>query len=171
MTADLFIKLSAKIYAKRKYDPIFQPLTASALEKLEITCTGPDPVVVPKPYSMSSWSSFTNPEDYGGPGGALLYPPETTDGVPPDKLAMGNILPAKSLPIKSLPVKSLPADWHAAQLNPKGTGYRSLGSGIGPAIEQWIPAMGSRFWDVYGNMLRVNSIEGGVCPLSLIDED
>ncbi|KAH8769735.1 ribonuclease H-like domain-containing protein [Hyaloscypha finlandica] len=69
------------------------------------------------------------------------------------------------------PQDMLPPSYHATQLNPKAaiihdTDEEAAVAATEPKVQQWIPDMGDRFWDVYINKLRANAVQGGVCDLA-----
>ncbi|TVY60758.1 Uncharacterized protein LSUE1_G008322 [Lachnellula suecica] len=134
MTAELFIKLAAKLYSEHK-------------------------AKFPKTESESDDSEDYSLDDESG--GADL------NGRPDSDYSSGEI---------SL-MDHLPPDWHAKQLSNRfaalqfATSGDSKGKGKGKEkmaegeVEQWLPKISHRFWDIYANKLRVNASEGGVCDL------
>lgn len=142
MTADLFIKLSAKLYSESAREP--------SLEEEELL-TPSEEAVKSDHFGTDSCPSDEEYDSSESNGGVPLNPPNT------DENFSSNL------------VENLPPAWHAAQLNPlltiAGSNDSAGGTGI---IQQWVPGPDSWFWQVYGNQLRVNSVEGGVCRLSLV---
>jgi poly(A)-specific ribonuclease len=165
MTAELFVKLTSKIYADRKRHEIFDSdsgtsLTYStALEKF----TSPQ-------YSLS--------EDESVGGGAKLDSHSSEGDLLDLSIQTNN--GAQSMSMSD----NLPSSWHANQLqklslndcNPFSV-LQNTGEGVDSGPEdsgvedelkpnQWIPRMESSFWDLYANKLRVNASDAGVCDLN-----
>jgi hypothetical protein len=151
MTAELFVKLSSKLYADRKH-LLQDPDTESEYG------SNPDP----QTYQLSS------SEDDSEPGGALLL--DFTNHDP-----NGTIHPAEGL-VTVMGDDHLPPAYHERQLQLAGGHNRfatlsDLGETLpdGPELpkpKQWIPTWDSSFWDIYVNKLRVNATEFGVCDLN-----
>lgn len=162
MTAELFVKLSAKIYADRKrneefeYDSDTSLTYSTALEKSN------------SPNSLS--------EDESTGGGAKLYS-QSNEGDLLD-LSAQTTHATHSLSLAD----NLPSKWHADQLqklnlndcNPYSV-LQNAGedSGVEDDLKprQWIPRMENSFWDLYANKLRVNASDGGVCDLNEAFDD
>ncbi|RDW59480.1 hypothetical protein BP6252_12567 [Coleophoma cylindrospora] len=139
MTADLFIKLSAKLYSET---------TAQAFTPDEEFPTPVGEFSRSEPSDNDSRSSSDGYASSDSNGGVPLNPPNTDENFSTTTL-----------------LESLPPAWHASQLNPSLTRDSASGTGV---IQQWVPGFDSWFWKVYGNQLRVNSVESGVCRLSLV---
>ncbi|KAL3424991.1 caf1 family ribonuclease [Phlyctema vagabunda] len=138
MTAELFVKLAAKIYSEQT-DPELSP-------------------------AGSDSEDDESDEDYNGSqdrntehtGGVRLNAPDTNDT---DDSASDNALPAWHAALENNPFMALVMESEQAKRSAGGT----------EEIEQWLPDLDSWFWRIYSNKLRVNSVEGGVCHLSLVD--
>jgi poly(A)-specific ribonuclease len=153
MTAELFVKLAAKLYIQRVADG---ELLAPTEPKAKLS----------KPDSDSTDSE----------GGVSLYPPYNHLG----SLLIHNKgeLEATSFTENSSFADEHPPAWHAAKLNGNAKPYSKniytvLEDFAKPNdeknesdIKQWIPAFDEPFWKVYTNKLRVNAAEGGVCDLA-----
>jgi poly(A)-specific ribonuclease len=164
MTAELFVKLSSKIYTDRKRHEIFDSDTdisltySTALEKS-----------TPPNYYLS--------EDESISGGAKLDS-QSSEGNLLD-LSIQTSNGAQSMSMSD----NFPPSWHVDQLqkftlddsNPfsvlqdsgEGAGSSAEDSGMEDQLKpsQWIPRMQSSFWDLYANKLRVNASDAGVCSL------
>jgi hypothetical protein len=153
MTAELFVKLAAKLYVQRVADG---ELTAPT---------------EPKAKFNKSDSDSTDSE-----GGVSLYPPYNYLG----NLLIhekGDVK-ATSLAETTSFADEQPPAWHAAKLNGNPKPYsqniyavledfaKPNGEKNGSDIKQWIPTFDEPFWEVYTNKLRVNAAEGGVCDLA-----
>jgi poly(A)-specific ribonuclease len=154
MTAELFVKLTAKLYAQRVADGELE----ASLE--------------PKTKSLKFDSDSTDSE-----GGVSLYPPYGRLGRLPLREKGGLKANAITETASSFQDEEPPA-WHAAKLNGDAKPYlKSLFVVIDEIpkpnvvkkeldMKQWIPAFDEPFWEVYTNKLRVNAAEGGVCDLA-----
>jgi poly(A)-specific ribonuclease len=154
MTAELFVKLAAKLYAQRVAD-------GELLAPTE-----------PKAKSSKSGSDPTDSE-----GGVSLYPPYNRLG----SLLIhekGDVNATSVTDTNSSFADEHPPAWHAAKLNGSAKPYskniymvledfaKPNGEKNESDIKQWIPAFGKPFWEVYTNKLRVNAAESGVCDLA-----
>jgi poly(A)-specific ribonuclease len=141
MTAELFVKLSAKLYTTYKQLSSSSSITSS----------------IDAAYSDSEDS------DSAFGGGAPINPPS------PSKSTSGGSHSHTLVPLISVP-DNLPPAWYAKQLNrfavlQHDSDEEAEAEKEEPKPKQWIPGMHNTFWDVYANKLRVNSVEGGVCDL------
>ncbi|KAM3070140.1 hypothetical protein ACMFMG_003825 [Clarireedia jacksonii] len=153
MTAELFTKLSAKLYAENGADYIDHEDDLGGSE-----------------------SSSYDEDDVGG--APLLSPTSnpTPPGLPtqnPDK----SHHPAAwhSLQLNKFAVLSVedpepePKPKRLLSRNNRSSSSKTVAfADHEPA--QWIPDMDNPFWDVYANKLRVNAAEGGVCNLDGFQE-
>lgn len=158
MTAELFIKLSSKVYADRKRKEIFDSDSDSS-----------------RPYYLAEQYSISEDESVGG---AKLNPDSSEEDLLDQPVQTSAA--THSMPIED----NLPPAWHAKQLqtltindsNPFAVledSVEGTGSGADDSSKdeesvptQWIPRMESSFWDLYANLLRVNASDKGVCDLS-----
>jgi hypothetical protein len=162
MTAELFIKLSSKMYADRKRHDDFDVVPDISL-----------PYYLDKEHS----SPQTSNED-GFIGGPKLS----------SKSSKGDLLDLSvqtSVGTRSMAMnQNFPSTWHAKQrqklnvnnYNPysvlenagESVGNSASDSGMEEDVkpDQWIPKMESSFWNLYANKLRVNASEDGVCDLN-----
>lgn len=188
MTAELFIKLSAKIHAERlRLGETFN----------KVASWHPDSDEGSLPYysydEASSPSSMAQSEDKFD-GGAKIYPQspeedlldlsEPDAGAQVSSLLPNNFLVNTSIDQSMSLMDGLPPAWHARQLqnappintsNPYsilanvgevgGSGGDESGSEREATVQQWLPGADSSFWDLYVNRLRVNASEGGLCDL------
>jgi hypothetical protein len=153
MTAELFVKLAAKLYVQRVADG---ELTAPT---------------EPKAKFSKSDSDSADSE-----GGVSLYPPYNR--LSSLLIREKGDLEATSLTETSSFADEHPPAWHAAKLNGNAKPYskniytvlenfaKPNGEKNASDIKQWIPAFDEPFWDVYTNKVRVNAAEGGVCDLA-----
>lgn len=148
MTAELFIKLSSQIYADRKRYETFDSDSDDS-----------------RPYYLAE-QGFISEDESGG--GAKL----SADSSEEDLLDK----PAQSTAASKPSSENFPPAWHSKQLQTLNISdnnpYSVLQDGVeGGADEesdttQRIPSMGSSFWDLYANKLRVNASDKGVCVLN-----
>ena len=164
MTAELFVKLSSKIYTDRKRYEIFDSdcdislAYSTVLEKFASTN-----------YYLSEDESIGGGAKLGSQsseGDIVEFPIQNSNGALPTPLS-----------------DNIPPSWHADRLqkfnvddnNPFSV-LQNAGEGVGSGAEesgtedepkhlQWIPRMESSFWDLYVNKLRVNASDAGVCEL------
>lgn len=144
MTAELFVKLTAKLYTASS------PSSRSSTELAYIS-------------SSSEEDSDSSPS-----GGAPINPPSSSPSKP-TSTTNGKSKPHSPFNLTTMQ-DNLPPPWHAAQLNPYAVlqadnDEEAAALAEEPKPKQWIPGMDNAFWDVYANKLRVNAIEGGVCDL------
>lgn len=165
MTAELFVKLSFKIYADRKRHEDFDS----------------DPDGSSPYYLANEHSSLHSPSGQELNGGARLST-HSSEGDLLD-LSVQTSVGTHSMAMND----NLPSSWHANQqqklnmndCNPfsvlqnadnagEANGSEDEDSGMEHEgrLTQWIPKMESSFWDLYANKLRVNASEGGVCDLN-----
>lgn len=186
MTAELFVKLSAQIYAEHLK---FGDKSTAAVVSEE-----PLPVSPPHPQRYlaadgGSCHSSQSPSENSFDGGAKLSP-ETSeeDLINSNELATtltnGSVNSADGHHFMNMS-DTLPPAWHAQQLqrppaintrNPfsalANIGESDVHGGGGSGSEeevrdqQWLPNAESSFWDPYVNKLRVNASEGGLCDLN-----
>jgi hypothetical protein len=153
MTAELFVKLTAKLYTQRVADGELPAPTE------------------PKAKFSKSDSDSTDSE-----GGVSLYPPYNNLGSL--FIREKGDLKATNLAETTSFADEHPPAWHAAKLNGNAKSYskniytvledfaKPNGEKNESDIKQWIPAFDEPFWEVYTNKLRVNAAEGGVCDLA-----
>lgn len=159
MTAELFVKLTAKLYADIKNllrDPESEPDSETYFE--------------PNPDPESSSSPENSP--YSSDSGGVLI--DFSGNAPPNT----NSLPAAEY-LATIICDDLPPAWHEQKLQILGGRNRfatladlgeTLPAGpVEPKPKQWIPKWESSFWDLYVNKLRVNAAEHGVCDLNSED--
>jgi hypothetical protein len=151
------------------------------------TSLGGSALVDPKAptVAMSSMSAMT-----AKPANSLTARPSVVIPIrsPNTKVPVKAPSPAPALVAKYMPPQhlldmdvgsmamqdTLPPSYHATQLNPKAaiihdTDEKAAVAATEPKVQQWIPDMDDRFWDVYINKLRVNAVQGGVCDLASPD--
>jgi poly(A)-specific ribonuclease len=164
MTAELFVKLSSKIYTDRKRHEIFDSDSDTSL-------------TYSTALDKSTTPNFYLSEDESIGGGANLDS-QSSDGNLLD-LSDQNSNVGQSMSMSD----NLPPSWHVNQLqnfnldnsNPFSV-LQDAGDGVGSGTEdsgtedelkpsKWIPRIQSSFWDLYANKLRVNASDAGVCNL------
>ena len=163
MTAELFVKLSSKIYTDRKRHEVFDSNSDTSLTY----STALEKSTPPNYYlSDESIGGGTKLDSQSSEGNLLDLSTQTSNG-------------AQSMSMSD----NFPSSWHVGQLqkfnlddsNPfsvlqdageeVGSGAEDPGIEDEPKPSQWIPRMQSSFWDLYANKLRVNASDAGVCNL------
>ncbi|EDN98813.1 hypothetical protein SS1G_13672 [Sclerotinia sclerotiorum 1980 UF-70] len=142
MTAELFVKLSAKLYAEQT--DLNQEENRTRVN-----------------YSEIDYDSDSDSDDQEGSGGASLASPSCNSPIvrakpnsdahrPSDWHAMQLNNPFSALNVE-----------YAGKGDKKGKKV-AFGDQM---PRQWIPGLEENFWEIYKNKLRVNAVEGGVCDL------
>jgi hypothetical protein len=160
MTAELFAKLSVKLYDDRKHT--LNPSPSQASSDSEDENLLPQPSFTTSPTSSSSSKSAVIPSD--SEGGVKLSPFTSTN-----KFAALNLNDSGDLEdteIKEEEVGeeeeiNLPADYYAQQLNANGKKER----------REMMPRFDGQFWEVYRNKLQVNASDAGFCDVAEYDDE
>jgi poly(A)-specific ribonuclease len=141
MTAELFVKLTAKLYAERKRPSLTtEPGSDHTSEEIDIM-------------------SFSDDEDDSGSSEGSGGVPLFTSSNPFDVLKkMDDNLPPLYHASKLNNYKGRGIQENENDPTPVITG-------------QWIPDIKDHFWDIYANKLRVNATEAGVCDLAIGADD
>jgi poly(A)-specific ribonuclease len=137
MTAELFVKLTAKLYTTHKHlSGTSSPSSETSIELAYSSSSDSD--------SASGGGASINPLSTSTNGHSAFNLTTLTDNLPPAWHAR-QLNPFAVLQHDN----DEDAEIEAAEPKPR----------------QWIPSMRNPFWDMYANKLRVNAIEGGVCDL------
>jgi poly(A)-specific ribonuclease len=152
MTAELFVKLTAKLYTAH--------IPSSNTNSPPRGSTGPA-------YRPSSSTSSSDSDSDSSPSGGALLNPTSSNGK-----SHPNSNPFSLLAMDD----NLPPAYHASCLNPTAVLHplndeEAATLAKEPQPRQWIPDLTNAFWDIYVNKLRVNAVEGGVCDLEEGGED
>lgn len=150
MTAELFVKLTAKLYAERR------PTLKDVDE---------DPASENDSEEEADCMTFSDDDDDDSEA-------SPTGGVPlfsPNPFQALEVKPIKTKP-KGKPKpkikKDMPWQYYERLLN-DGPGTKENENDPDPIeTEQFIPAMTKSFWDIYVNKLRVTGTASGVCDLA-----
>lgn len=153
MTAELFAKLSVKLY--KDYRSVTTATDTGSSPKPKYNKLDPS---TPRKAPLSTLSSEDESSALSSPssGGVKLSSPK----IPIYSVTKSPIITETS---------KLPSEWHAIQMNTSTTSTASA-EGEG-GFRQWIPRIKSSFWNVYMNKLRVNAIDTGVCDLEEHDAE
>lgn len=148
MTAELFVKLTAKLYAERKHtlkDTDEEPASEDVSEE-EVDCM-----------------TFSDDEDSEA---------SPTGGVPlfsPNPFQVLEVKPVKAKPkAKAKPKmkEDMPWQYYERLLNDGPGTKENENDPDAIETEQFLPAMDKSFWDIYVNKLRVTGTATGVCDLA-----
>ncbi|KAI9641526.1 hypothetical protein NHQ30_010338 [Ciborinia camelliae] len=164
MTAELFVKLSAQLYAEQTDLDQYEDVT-----KVNY-------------HEMDSYSS-SDSDDQEGSGGAPLISPISNLSIelpPPSDAHRPSYWHAMQLnkpapnPKSTNLFSALKVDYGRKE-NIRGVHSSNLGQEEkkrkkvafpDQVPQQWIPGSEDAFWEVYRNQLRVNAVEGSVCDLN-----
>jgi poly(A)-specific ribonuclease len=145
MTAELFVKLTAKLHNTHK----------------NLTTT---------PYSTTTSteladSSSSDSESTSGGGAPInLTSPSTTNGQSHSAFKLTSLT-------DNLPPAWHAKQLNRYAVLQHDNNEEAEAEAEEPNPKQWIPSMRNAFWDAYVNKLRVNAIDGGICDLGEGAED
>ncbi|ESZ92144.1 hypothetical protein SBOR_7475 [Sclerotinia borealis F-4128] len=158
MTAELFVKLSAQLYAKE-----------TDLDQYED--------IVTVDYQERDYDSSSDSDEQNAGGASLVPQLDNLPIEPPISSVSDTHHPAHwhamqlnkpALKVKSNnPFLALKVEY-LDQGNPKGSEVEKKGKKVAfpdQIPKQWIPSTDDKFWEVYRNKLRVHAVEGEVCDL------
>ncbi|KAF7857284.1 hypothetical protein EAF04_009525 [Stromatinia cepivora] len=143
MTAELFVKLSAQLYAEQTDLNQYE-------NKTQVN------------YSEIEYDSDSDSDDQEGSGGAPLVSPLSNPPIITAKLNSDAHRPGDWHAMQlNNPFSALNVEY--VRKEDKKRKKVAFGDQM---PRQWIPGLEESFWEVYRNKLRVNAVEGGVCDLS-----
>lgn len=155
MTAELFAKLSVKLYDDRK--STLKPSPSQASSDSEDEHLLPQPSFTTSPTSSSSSKSAVVPSD--SEGGVKLSPFTSTNKFA--ALNLNDTGDADDSVAEEEEEIDLPADYYAQQLNSNGKKER----------REMMPRFDGQFWEVYRNKLQVNASDAGFCDVAEYDDE